>query len=96
MGLLKVLSILIASLPALTTILGGLWKALVSLAGQFQRWLDLRESRVLARQQAAVEKAHAEGFSKGQEYCFACIFVVVVVILCIALSNSASQAQAQA
>jgi hypothetical protein len=92
MGLLKVLSILIASLPALTTIFGGIYKALVSLVHQFQRWLDLRESRVLARQQVAVEKAHADGFSEGQAYCFACIFVIAVVIIFLALAKPQVQA----
>jgi hypothetical protein len=94
MSLLKELSILIGSLPALTVILGGIYKALVSLGRQFQRWLDLRESRALARQQVAVERAHAEGFSEGQSYCFAYAFVVAVVIIFLALAKSAPQAQA--
>ena len=94
MGLLKELSILIGSLPALTVILGGIYKALVSLGRQSQRWLDLRESRVLARQQAAVEKAHAEGFSEGQSCCCAFAFVIAVVIIFLALAESAPQAQA--
>ncbi len=94
MGLLKELSILIGSLPALNVIFSGIYKALVSLVRQFQRWLDLRESRVLARQQVAVEKAHAEGFSEGQAYCFACIFVVAVVNIFLTLAKSTPQAQA--
>ena len=94
MGLLKELSILIGSLPALTVILGGIYKALVSLVRQFQRWLDLRESRVLARQQVAVRKARAEGFSQGQSYCLAWVYVVAVVIIFLALAKSAPQAQA--
>jgi hypothetical protein len=94
MGLLKELSMLISSLPALTVILGGLWKALASLMRQFQRWLDLRESRALARQQVAVEKAHAEGFSEGQAYCLAWVYVFAVVFIFLLLAKSAPQAQA--
>jgi hypothetical protein len=92
MGLLKELAILIGNLSALTTILGTIYKGLVGLMRQFQRWLDLRESRVLARQQVAVEKAHAEGFSEGQAYCFACIFVIAVVIIVLALAKPQAQA----
>jgi hypothetical protein len=94
MGLLKELSILIGSLPVLNVILGGIWKTLVSLERQFQRRLDLRESRVLARQQVAVRKAHAEGFSQGQSYCLACVYVFVVVFIFLVLAKSAPQAQA--
>ena len=94
MGLLKELSILIGSLPALAVIFGGIYKALASLVRQFQRWLDLRESRVLARQQVAVEKAHAKGFSEGQSYCLAWVYVFAVVIIFLALAKSAPQAQA--
>jgi hypothetical protein len=61
---------------------------------QFQRWLDLRESRALARQQVAVEKAHAEGFSEGQAYCLAWVYVFAVVFIFLLLAKSAPQAQA--
>ena len=94
MGLLKELSLLIGYVSTLTVILGGIWKALVSIVRQFQRWLDLKESRVLTRQQVAVEKAHAEGFSQGQSYFFACALVVAVVIIFLVLAKSAPQAQA--
>jgi hypothetical protein len=94
MGLLKELSILIGSLPAFTAILGGIWKALVSLVHQSQRWLDLRESRVLARQQVAVEKAHAEGFSQGQSYCVAWVYMFAVVFIFLLMAKSAPQPRA--
>lgn len=94
MGLLKALSILIGSLPALTVILGGVYKGLVSLVRQFQRWLNLRESRALVRQQVAIKKAHAEGFSEGQSYCLAWVYVFAVMIIFLALAKSAPQAQA--
>lgn len=94
MDLLKEFSILIGYLSALTAILGGIWKALVNIVSQFQRRLDLRESRVLVRQQVAVEKAHADGFSEGQSYCLAWVFVFAVVIIFLMLAKSAPQAQA--
>ncbi len=94
MSVLRELTLLIGYLSSLAVILGGIYKALASLLRQFQRWLDLRESRVLTRQQVAIEKAHAEGFSEGQAYCFACIFVVAVVIIFLALAKSAPQVQA--
>jgi hypothetical protein len=94
MSVLRELILLIGYLSSLIVILGGIYKALVSLVRQFQRWLDLRESRVLARQQVAVRKAHAEGFSQGQSYCLAWVYVVAVVTIFLALAKSAPQAQA--
>ena len=94
MNLLKGLSILISSLPAVAVILGGIYKALASLLRQFQRWLDLRESRVLARQQVAVEKALTEGFSQGYSYCLAWVYVFAVVFIFLMLVKSAPHAQA--
>jgi hypothetical protein len=95
MDLLKEFSILIGYLSALTAILGGIWKALVNIVSQFQRRLDLRESRVLARHQVSVEKARAEGFVEGQSYCMAWIFAFVLVfIYYYAMMKSSTQAQA--
>jgi hypothetical protein len=95
MDLPKELLILAGYLSSLVAILTGIWKALVSISGQIQRRLDLRESRVLARQQAAVEKAHAEGLSEGCSYCMGLVFAFLLVfIYYYAVVKSAPQAQA--
>jgi hypothetical protein len=90
MGLLKELSILISSLPTLAVIFGGIWKALTGLVRGFHRWLDLKENRVLARQQVAVEKARAEGFTEGQSYCMAWVFAFVLLFIYLSMVKPAS------
>ncbi len=94
MGLLKELALLIGYVSTLTVILGGIWKTLVSIVRQLQRWLDLRESRALTTQQVAVEKAHAEGFSEGRSNCLAWVYVFAVVFIFLMLVKSAPHAQA--
>jgi hypothetical protein len=81
MGLLKDLSLLIGYLSMLIGILAGIWKTLVSISRQIQRRLDLRESRVLERQQVAVEEAHAEGLSEGYSYCMGLVFAAMLIFI---------------
>jgi hypothetical protein len=42
----------------------------------------------------AVKKAHAEGFSQGQAYCLACVYVFAVLFIFFVLVKSAPQARA--
>jgi hypothetical protein len=83
--LLKDLVVLGTAVTSLVVILGAIWKALLSINQQLQRWLDLRENRVLAPQQVAVEKAHAqgrvEGFAHCQEYWTALVCAVLLIFV---------------
>jgi len=94
MDFLNELALLIRYLPTLGGILGGIRKALVSLGEQFQRRLDLRESRVLARQQAAVEKAYAEGLSEGCSCCMQFVFAAVLIFIFYYAAAKSGSAQA--
>jgi hypothetical protein len=81
MALLKELLILAGYLSSLVAILTGIWKTLVSISHQIQRRLDLRESRVQARQQAAVEKARAEGLAEGYSHWKMFVFAALLIII---------------
>ncbi len=94
MALLKELLILAGYLSSLVAILTGIWKTLVSISSQIQRRLDLRESRVLARQQAAVEKAHAEGLSEGCSCCIQLVFAAVLIFIFYYAAAKSGSAQA--
>lgn len=94
MDFLNELALLIRYLPTLGGILDGLRKALVNLAGQVQRRLDLRESRVMARQRAAVEKAYAEGLSEGCSQCMGFVFAAVLIFIFYYAAAKSGSAQA--
>jgi len=94
MALLKELLILAGYLSSLVAILTGIWKTLVSISHQIQRRLDIRESRVLARQQVAVEKAHAEGLSEGYSYCMGLVFAAVLIFIFYYVAAKSGSAQA--
>lgn len=85
LALVKDLVLLGTALYSLVVILGAIWKVLLRINQQLQRWLDLRENRVLARQQVAVEKAHAQGHAEGfvhcQEYWTALVCAVMLVFV---------------
>jgi len=94
MTLLRELFILAGYLSSLVVILTGIWKTLVSISRQIQRRLDLRESHMLARQQVAVEKAHAEGLSEGYSYCMALVFAAMLVFIYYYAAAKSGSAQA--
>ena len=81
MALLKEILILAGYLSSLIAILTGVWKTLVTISAQIQRRLDLRESRVLEQQQAAVEKAYAQGLSEGCSCCMQLVFAALLIII---------------
>jgi lipoprotein signal peptidase len=85
LALVKDIVVLGTAVTSLVVIFRAIWKALLSINQQLQRWLDLRENRVLVRQRVAVEKAHAQGRAEGfaycQEYWTALICAVVLIFI---------------